>query len=553
MNLNQVKTYVSGVLKGWISNKGTLDKLSESEDGNLLFNGQEIKGGSGSDITISEEANNAIQQKDDGIFVEDKTEQINNIQSKLDNINIAQNYTEEKAFKEDILWEGSCDTDTSIRSINLSKSYQDYDELIFYLDFYDREAVRPLYRIISPTLINKIRNSSISDISASMVLGYGNCGDYCDIQKTSTDTRLDISTYHITLVKVIGRKYNQIVIDPVEHINTSQGIEDAPVGHIISYMGNTAPKHYLICDGTEYNISDYPYLAQHFIDEFGSYNYFGGDGINTFCVPDLRGEFLRGTGTAIRDTGSGANVGEHQDATTHINMTLYNIGSDKLIQTYPKSSGAIPISNYDRLNDNSSLWMNFYQGAMGSYSNAKSTYTSRPTNTSVLYCIKYEPTYYIAFDNYIAQGYEKYSEEEIIIGKWINGKPIYRKYFNFTTGSKSGNQYIMDIPNYSDIERITNFYGTYFHTNSRGTAIYSNINMKDQIQTWIEKGKIAVATLSLYYNSDVHMFIEYTKTTDAENSFTTDMLDTIILNNNDEEITEEQIIEAINIDKTKIQ
>ena len=45
MNLNQVKTYVSGVLKGWILNKGTLDKLSESENGNLLFDGNEIKGG----------------------------------------------------------------------------------------------------------------------------------------------------------------------------------------------------------------------------------------------------------------------------------------------------------------------------------------------------------------------------------------------------------------------------------------------------------------------------------------------------------------------------
>ena len=42
-------------------NKDIIDKLSESADGNLLFNGQEIKGGSGSDITISEEDNNAIQ------------------------------------------------------------------------------------------------------------------------------------------------------------------------------------------------------------------------------------------------------------------------------------------------------------------------------------------------------------------------------------------------------------------------------------------------------------------------------------------------------------
>ena len=115
-------------------NKDIIDKLSESADGNLLFNGQEIKGGSGSDITISEEDNNAIQQKDDGIFVEDKTEQIDNIQLKLDNINIVQNNTEEKAFKEDILWEGSCDTNGSI---NLYKSCEEYDELIFYLDFYD--------------------------------------------------------------------------------------------------------------------------------------------------------------------------------------------------------------------------------------------------------------------------------------------------------------------------------------------------------------------------------------------------------------------------------
>ena len=71
-------------------NKDIIDKLSESADGNLLFNGQEIKGGSGSDITISEEDNNAIQQKDDGIFVEDKTEQINNIQTQVNRVSIAQ-------------------------------------------------------------------------------------------------------------------------------------------------------------------------------------------------------------------------------------------------------------------------------------------------------------------------------------------------------------------------------------------------------------------------------------------------------------------------------
>ena len=70
-----------------------------------------------------------------------------------------------------------------------------------------------------------------------------------------------------------------------------------PIGTIISYMGNNPPKDYLSCDGTVYNISDYQALADFINTEFGSYDFFGGDGTTTFAVPDLRGEFLRGTGT----------------------------------------------------------------------------------------------------------------------------------------------------------------------------------------------------------------------------------------------------------------
>lgn len=91
----------------------------------------------------------------------------------------------------------------------------------------------------------------------------------------------DCSFFQITEV---GR---EVTIDPVEYVNTTQGIEDTPVGEIIKRLGSKAPKHYLPCDGTEYNIIDYPYLTQYFKDEFGSVNYFGGDGVTTFKVPDL--------------------------------------------------------------------------------------------------------------------------------------------------------------------------------------------------------------------------------------------------------------------------
>lgn len=62
----------------------------------------------------------------------------------------------------------------------------------------------------------------------------------------------------------------------------------APIGTIISYMGTVAPQDYLACDGSTENIADYPQLADFFEAQFGSKNYFGGDGVTTFAVPDLQ-------------------------------------------------------------------------------------------------------------------------------------------------------------------------------------------------------------------------------------------------------------------------
>lgn len=60
----------------------------------------------------------------------------------------------------------------------------------------------------------------------------------------------------------------------------------APIGTINPYMGTVAPIGWLVCDGTVYNISDYPDLATHIASQFGSVNFFGGDGTITFAVPD---------------------------------------------------------------------------------------------------------------------------------------------------------------------------------------------------------------------------------------------------------------------------
>lgn len=45
MTLAQIKTLIVGVLKGWFTNKTTLDKFSESTDGKLQYDGKEVGGG----------------------------------------------------------------------------------------------------------------------------------------------------------------------------------------------------------------------------------------------------------------------------------------------------------------------------------------------------------------------------------------------------------------------------------------------------------------------------------------------------------------------------
>ena len=68
----------------------------------------------------------------------------------------------------------------------------------------------------------------------------------------------------------------------------------AHVGTIIPFAGSTPPKGWLICDGTSNVI--YRSLYSELFSAIGT-TWGAGDGSTTFNIPDLRGAFLRGTGT----------------------------------------------------------------------------------------------------------------------------------------------------------------------------------------------------------------------------------------------------------------
>jgi microcystin-dependent protein len=270
----------------------------------------------------------------------------------------------------------------------------------------------------------------------------------------------------------------------------------APIGTIISVMGTTAPQDYLACDGTVYNIADYPQLADYFESQFGESNHFGGNGTTTFAVPDLQGEFLRGTGTnSHTGNGNGGNVGEHQDATGIPfagiwNSTVYlkgiNTNADNAQPSYMDSTQSDSTTNFNLSASRSTI-------------NGTKNYTSRPTNTSVLYCIKA-----------VVAG-EVYSTEERVVGTWIDGKKIYQKTVDFEStltilGSGVNiSQYISAL----NIETIINCHGN---------ASNSSNNNNYSVSTHLERSQGAYILYAAGGNTSSwlvrYLTVQYTKTTD---------------------------------------
>lgn len=88
-----------------------------------------------------------------------------------------------------------------------------------------------------------------------------------------------------------------------------------------AWIGACSVPPYLLCDGSIYNFTAYPYLGK----RLGSA--FGGNGITTFGVPDLRGRAALpydGTGTRITVAGCGINgqtLGAAQDKQTNALIT----------------------------------------------------------------------------------------------------------------------------------------------------------------------------------------------------------------------------------------
>lgn len=233
-----------------------------------------------------------------------------------------------------------------------------------------------------------------------------------------------------------------------------------PVGSVIAIMGVTAPANYLACNGQIVNVADYPELANYFEQQFGTKYKFGGSG-TTFGIPDLRGEFLRGTGTnGHTNQGSGADVGVHQDAT----VVVYNYSSNSVATL----SSTIEY-NYDKNSVHTGLNRNLATKA--STDSSGSSYSVRPTNTSILWCIATK-------DIYLNPSMD-YSTSEKVVGKWIDGKPLYQKTVELNYNKANVNEKTFDDVLPSGIENVIECISNYETTDNFNKTITSALPKLD--------------------------------------------------------------------------
>lgn len=157
-----------------------------------------------------------------------------------------------------------------------------------------------------------------------------------------------------------------------------------PTGAVMSFLALSAPDGYLVCDGSEYSISDYPALAAYFSRQFGAKNYFGGDGETTFAVPDMRNLFLRGYHGESEEQLSGE-VGMKQEGTEFPNSSVWS--TNNYVDYGGHNLNSVR-RNPDKYSSDKGGARWFQISNYNASDTASARYTSRPVNTAVLYCVK---------------------------------------------------------------------------------------------------------------------------------------------------------------------
>ena len=136
-----------------------------------------------------------------------------------------------------------------------------------------------------------------------------------------------------------------------------------PAGAVMAFAMNSAPAGWLAADGS--NVSRVTYAA---LFTAISTTYGAGDGGTTFALPDLRGYFVRGSGTNSDGTAAGTFGAKQEDDFKSHTHTVFGL------QGGPFTSTGLYLSGVTGTNVTSA---------------ATGGTETRPKNIAMLYCIKH--------------------------------------------------------------------------------------------------------------------------------------------------------------------
>jgi microcystin-dependent protein len=141
-----------------------------------------------------------------------------------------------------------------------------------------------------------------------------------------------------------------------------------PAGAVMPFAMNSAPTGWLAADGSNVNRTTYAALFSAISTTYGA-----GDGSTTFALPDLRGYFVRGSGTNSDGTASGtfgAKQADELKSHTHGAALTYLYGRTGV------TTNSIAVGG-----DNADYGRDFLAATGGT--------ETRPKNIAMLYCIKF--------------------------------------------------------------------------------------------------------------------------------------------------------------------
>lgn len=118
-------------------------------------------------------------------------------------------------------------------------------------------------------------------------------------------------------------------------------------------------------------------------------------------------------------------------------------------------------------------------------------------------------------------GYDNYSEDEVCVGKWIDGKPLYRKVINKPYNCTSGVDFV--VSEFSSDISIKTFEGLLLVSDGTIQMLNAYYDASYNSLFYISQNKLT-GKIRGWTSGTVISKVYYTKSTDEPNSFTPDMV-----------------------------